>query len=535
MYYGCWFEDQTLLLHNMNMLEQSSSADTFQLEKAGLRERCFRNIGRLAGLGAVAAGSALGGAVLLPLETNIGPHKAEVTLNFNGEVSGVVGGVGAIDKPVSLPLHLGAEIQLKEIPISSSVAGSNELLNEADLESYARLLSEYEQVVQSVREDMLARARTHGLLGAMAATVLYASYGSTRRKELWVGLTQSHGIKLAATAAILAGGIGVSTADANSHLSEPVNPIFDGTPLEGSRVRGRYMQVLVNEYGPQAVQLLRENDDFYNTAISNLSLEARRNNLLASRDKYVTIDFTTDRHCNFGMSRVIGHLASISPPDFNMDAGDFTMSGTALEEQCVAVAARYTEGDLILAAGNHDSSITETQARSHGFKVLEGEIMELEGLTILGDDDPMRSMLLSPVRQKGLESIQDVSNRLAETACKEQDPVDILLVHRSEMADEALRRGCVKTALSGHTHAFDSWRQPDSENIQIVGGSSGGVSKDTSTFGPLKAPAEIIRLQIHRKSGQLSRIQRIVIDQNANVKIHDPVYSHSLVKKTDVG
>lgn len=519
----------------MNMLEQSSSADTFQLEKAGLRERCFRNIGRLAGLGAVAAGSALGGAVLLPLETNIGPHKAEVTLNFNGEVSGVVGGVGAIDKPVSLPLHLGAEIQLKEIPISSPVSGGNELLSEADLESYARLLSEHEQVVQSVREDMLARARTHGLVGAAAAAALYASYGSTRRKELWASLTQGHKIKLAATAAILAGGIGVSTADANSHLSEPVNPIFDGTPLEGSRVRGRYMQILVNEYGPQAMQLLKENDDFYNTAISNFNSEAEKNTLLTSGDKYVTIDFTTDRHCNFGMSRVVGHLASISPPNFSVDAGDFTMSGTALEEQCVAVAASYTEGELVFAAGNHDSAITESQAEQHGFKVLDGKAIELDNLTILGDDDPMRSMLLSPVHQKGAEDIQDVGHRLAEAACQSDNPIDILLVHRSEMAEEALRRGCANTALSGHTHAFNSWRQSESNGVQIVGGSSGGVSKGTSTFGPLKAPAEIIRLQIHRQSGQLSRFQRIVIDQNADVKIHDPVYSHSLVKKTDVG
>lgn len=506
------------------MQEQNKELVVDELEQVSLRAKCVRNLGRVAGLGAAAATTALGGAMLLPLETQIGPHKAEVVLDFDGDATGEVGGIGAIDKPIDLPLGLGVEVQLREVPINTSDQASDELLSGADIEAYARLLSEPEQTIDSIKNDLEDRAKTHAALGAAITAAIYLSYGKARRKELSEKALHSPAVKFAAVTAILASGVGINSAAARPNVSTPVSHMFDGTFLEGAEIRGKYMQLLVNEYGTKVIELLNENDDFYDTAIANLRTEAEKNYLLKNDPRYTTIDFTTDRHCNFGMSRVVGALADISAPDITLDAGDITMGGTALEEQCIAVAANYTKGELILAAGNHDSDATEEQAKSYGFKVLDGKVIEVNGLRILGDEDPMRSMFLKPAYQKGKESIEDLNQRLANTACDEKAPIDILLVHHDEAAEETLARGCAQIALSGHTHKYDIWRHPDSLSLQIVGGSTGGATRNASTFGPLKAPAEVIRIQFSKSSGKYVRSQRIVVDENANTAIHAATY-----------
>lgn len=505
------------------MLEQNKQP-VGELGQESLCRTGIKNLGRVAGLGAGAAAFAIGGAMVMPLETHIGPHRAEVTLNFDGEATGDFGPIGSLQLPVDWPAGIGATVAIKEVPFLTD-QNDEELLSDSDIEAYARLMSEPEQIVSSVRNDVSERAKTHAVFGAAVSAGIYMSYGKLRRKELSEKLAYSPVAKVAAATAIVASGIGVGIAGARPEHSAPVSHVFDGTVLEGAQVKGQFMNMLVNQYAPEVIELVRKNDEFYDTAIRNFQREAEENYLLKRSERYVTVDFTTDRHCNLGMSRVVGALASMSPPDLTVDSGDLTMGGTALEEQCVAIVDRYTNGKLVFAAGNHDSEVTESQARSYGFQVLDGKVVEVEGLRILGDDDPVRSMFLKPAFQKGPESVKELGERLANTACSEEKTVDILLVHHDEAAAEALSRGCVQLALSGHTHKYDVWRHAaDSSGVQIVGGTTGGAAKDTSVFETLQRPAEIVRIQIHRDSGKFVRSQRLIINEDARATIGPVTY-----------
>ena len=313
--------------------------------------------------------------------------------------------------------------------------------------------------------------------------------------------------------------------------------VFDGTPLEGAQLTGR-LAGLIDTYGGYAVTAYRENEEFYDGAALALdeAWQDRSDVEAAARERRVLLDVTaaptqepasdpvvavvvSDLHCNVGMARVIGELATLAEADVVLNAGDSTMDGTSVESYCVdAFAAAVPSGTAyVIADGNHDSAETAAQEKAAGATVLDGEVLEVAGLRILGDSDPHETRIGSGTSMAGIEGVEDTGHRLADVACEDGD-VDLLLVHDPDVGTEALERGCVPAQVSGHWHRRIGplWT---GEGVRYVSSSTAGAILNEPTVGPLNGTAELTLLRFDPETRAVldSRVVQVRTDGSVGV------------------
>ncbi|WP_240675564.1 metallophosphoesterase family protein [Cellulomonas endophytica] len=205
----------------------------------------------------------------------------------------------------------------------------------------------------------------------------------------------------------------------------------------------------------------------------------------------VTVVVVSDLHCNVGMAPVISTLVRLSGADLVLDAGDTTVDGTAVEDYCVRTFARAVpEGvPLVTSPGNHDSATTSATYARSGATVLDGGVVEVAGLRVLGDHDPAETRIGAGGTALR-EPIADVRERLATTACEDAEGVDLLLVHTPAVGDDVLADGCAPAQVSGHLHT----RQGPAVlggGVRYVSSSTAGASLGQPTIGPLRGTAEL--------------------------------------------
>ncbi|WP_193311490.1 metallophosphoesterase family protein [Georgenia satyanarayanai] len=220
-----------------------------------------------------------------------------------------------------------------------------------------------------------------------------------------------------------------------------------------------------------------------------------------ARVEPVTFLLVSDLHCNVGMASVIATAARLSGASALLDAGDTVMSGTAVESYCVNAFAGEIPDDvpMVVSTGNHDSVITAEQMRDAGYVVLGGDVVEIEGVRILGDTDPTLTAVGEGTRPERDESVPEMGERLAEEACS-ADRADLLLVHDPRAALPALEQGCVPLALSGHWHRRVG-PEVHGAGTRYVSASTAGASGG-ATVGPLNGPAEMTVLRVDAASGR---------------------------------
>lgn len=489
-------------------------------------QRLARASGRLAAIGMLAAGSgAAYGVFGASTETSIGPHEAQIELTLDGEATFDLGPIGSFIKPLDTPL--GARITVGEVPVDAAQGFTGQ-----DIEEYARTFAGFEGDIEDMKQGLQAQALRYGIFAGAGAMLLYAGLGERSRREIASGLGHSRfarvrpgPIMLAAATLSAAVAIAPSTASASGNTSIPVSNVFDDTPLEGMRVTGKLLPELVNTVGKDILDRWRENDEFYDQVINNLRQAFNEGMTVRQHDDYPIVLFYADLHCNVGMARIIGETARLAEADIIADAGDTTMGGTALEEFCIQVLGKeLPDIDRVVAGGNHDGTITENHLRRRDFNVLDGQVIETNGLRILGDDDVRRSQFGIPIRQDGDESVRDFGRRLAATACADPAGVDILLVHEPNAAKAALERGCVTTVLSGHMHrgVIQTVELPGSTNaFHLNGDNASGATNDRPTLGPVseKSPAAIYLIKFSRETGRALYYQSITVHADAAVAL----------------
>lgn len=228
----------------------------------------------------------------------------------------------------------------------------------------------------------------------------------------------------------------------------------------------------------------------------------------------------SDLHCNVGMARVIRAVAERAGADLVLNAGDTTVNGTAVESYCVnAFSQAVPEGaELVVADGNHDSDETSAQERRTGARVLDGEVIEVAGLRILGDSDPNATRVGVGTVPVGEESLVDAGRRLAEVACADEEGVDLLLVHNPNVGNATLDAGCAPAQVSGHQHRRTgpvAYRH----GIRYVSSSTAGAALNQVTVGPLRGVAELTVLRFDPDTGALTdhRLIRVHPDGRATV------------------
>lgn len=162
---------------------------------------------------------------------------------------------------------------------------------------------------------------------------------------------------------------------------------------------------------------------------------------------------TTDLHCNLDVIRLAGRLDTLAGASLHLDGGDLTMTGSEPEQICVDALSAAVPQQVARAAtiGNHDSQTTAAQLRGRGWTVMDGSVVEVGGLRLLGDVDPERTVPGSSA-PRGRENAVEVGRRLAQVSCAAPERPDLVLIHQPYTFWPIAEQGCVPLLLAGHTH-----------------------------------------------------------------------------------
>jgi predicted phosphodiesterase len=533
----------------------------------GVRPRRPRLRTVLLGVAAVLV-SLVVGVTTATAQLSFGPHEARYDVTTDSTVTVDLGPIGTLQIDSPLPVGLGARVTVEEIPVDVDALHDVDTLQAltGDLNSYLQFFTgpqaTIEDAVRALVADALGRA---AITLVLVVAVWFAGrglLGGARRRELGARLRPHAG-------QVLAGGIAVAlvatlvTASERDRarsavVASPATQVFDDTPLEGARVTGR-LGGIVDTYGGLVVQAFRDNEEFYDRAGDALvaawgGWEDRRPAFEAEQEQErraqedgedaaeapsptptpsatageqdeagepLTLLLVSDLHCNVGMAPLITSMTEMTGAQVVLDAGDTTMNGTSVEQYCASTFARaIPDGvDLITAPGNHDSADTTAQYARAGAVVLDGGVLDVHGMRILGDKDPKANRLLAQPTQD--ESYADVGTRLAEVACDDRDGVDLVLFHNPRVAPNLLADGCVPSLISGHMHTRTDPEQIG-EGIRYISSSTAGAQENEPRIGPLKGTAEMTVLRWDPGTRRIIDWQLVEVGTDASATVHDP-------------
>ena len=501
---------------------------------SGTAPRWGRRI--LLALGAVLVALVFG-ITTASVESSLGPHEARYDVTTDATITIDLGPLGTLQIDSPLPLTIGVRVTVQEIPASVTELNQAKTLEalSGDLQSYLQFFSGPQATIQDVGRALVVDAAARSLFALLVLVgawwLLRLVVGAVRWRELRDKVApHQRAVALACVVVVVAATVLTSSigADERPVASRPTSSVFDGTPLEGARVTGRLGGV-IDTYGGQVISELRKNNEFY--AKANASLEVawdERQALIDDRGAGVvlpqptsstaatespsarpsapapvdqsdllTVVVISDLHCNVGMAPLIRTLVERSGAQLVLDAGDDTVNGTSVEQYCVTTFARaIPKGvDLVTSPGNHDSRETSRFYARAGATVLDGSVVTVDGMRILGDKDANETRVgAGGTAQASTESAVDEGVRLAKTACDDEDGVDLLLIHEPRVGDDTLDDGCSPAQISGHLHKRVGPARVG-DGVRYVSSSTAGATLGEPTVGPLNGVAEMTVLR----------------------------------------
>ena len=520
------------------------------------------------------------GVTTATAESSFGPHEARYDVTTDATVTVDLGPLGTLQIDSPLPLGLGARVTVEEIPADVDALHGVDTLQAltGDLSSYLQFFTGPQATIEDAARALVANALWRTLAALVVLVAVWTAgwwlLGAARRAELGARLAPHAAQLTAGGLAVVLVGTLVTASErgdaAERTASQRTSAVFDGTPLEGARITGR-LGGIVDTYGGLVVKAFQDNEDFYDRADGALvaawdDWEARRATVEAaaveaaadqdaddgdgagsaagdpapdatatagssaaptpeeSTDEEaepLTLLVISDLHCNVGMAPLITSLVERSGAEVVLDAGDTTMNGTSVEQYCVTTFARAVPRgvDLVTAPGNHDSAETTAQYARAGATVLDGGVIDVRGMRILGDKDPKATRLITTQTQD--ESYAEVGERLSDVACDEPDGVDLVLFHNPRTAPALLADGCVPALVSGHMHTRTDPEQIG-EGIRYISSSTAGAQENEPRIGPLKGTAEMTLLRWDPDSRQILDWQLVEIGTDASAVVHDP-------------
>ena len=515
------------------------------------------------------------GVTTATAESSFGPHEARYDVTTDATVTVDLGPLGTLQIDSPLPLGLGARVTVEEIPADVDALHGVDTLQAltGDLSSYLQFFTGPQATIEDAARALVANALWRTLAALVVLVAVWTAgwwlLGAARRAELGARLAPHAAQLTAGGLAVVLVGTLVTASErgdaAERTASQRTSAVFDGTPLEGARITGR-LGGIVDTYGGLVVKAFQDNEDFYDRADGALvaawdDWEARRATVEAAADhdaddedgagspagdptpdatatagssaaptpeestdeeaEPLTLLVISDLHCNVGMAPLITSLVERSGAEVVLDAGDTTMNGTSVEQYCVTTFARAVPRgvDLVTAPGNHDSAETTAQYARAGATVLDGGVIDVRGMRILGDKDPKATRLITTQTQD--ESYAEVGERLSDVACDEPDGVDLVLFHNPRTAPALLADGCVPALVSGHMHTRTDPEQIG-EGIRYISSSTAGAQENEPRIGPLKGTAEMTLLRWDPDSRQILDWQLVEIGTDASAVVHDP-------------
>lgn len=527
---GRWSQNN----YNLHMIERGLER-TVEKINPNFRHRAKRGAGIL-GLG-LTLGTAYG-VTHASAEDPFGPNIATYGVNTKNTVVADFGPLGTMEHPpedILPPLanlfHLGVDIKVGEIPEFAPVDDSPEdlaSLLSGDAESYVQFFTHPEVIASTVAEDLIADAIEKSLLaGTGISLALAAGYnllGNKRREELLESFGPEKRKKALASFMTL---IALASCTSDSLLPTKDgfqgDAIFDGTAFEGTHVTGR-LGDLMRAYGIRIMDYIENNNKYYDNISNNLT-EALADYTIPVQhpDNLMTALVVSDLHCNTNMAKPLQTIQEAINNSVVINSGDTVLSGTEVEKYCIKTFASANPKGVqeIMVLGNHDSELTGQQAEDAGFIVLEeGKIITYDGMTYTGSSDPRRSDFGQEIRSTNGGTLRQQGEKLAQVACEQDNPVDVLVVHDNTASQETLDKGCAYTALTGHYHKSEDPNILENGSVEYTSGTAAGANEGMPTIeSKLGATSEMSIWLFDKDTGRAAYMRTISIDPDGSVKL----------------
>ncbi|PFG20048.1 metallophosphoesterase [Serinibacter salmoneus] len=465
---------------------------------------------------------------------SLGPHVVDLHLSADHAITVDLGPLGrlVLDSPAPWPLGVWADVG--EIPAGLSAVDSPLAGLDADVAAYAAFFSQpgatLERAAWALGTALTARTVLIWSL-LLAAAALWLFLTRRRSTALPTPRRPAEGRLAVATASLavvslaLVPAVGLTQRQADQGTPSAVLASI-APELSSVRLTGR-LAGLVENYGGLAQEAIEDNETFYADLRDAVVTAFQQDTALApSRPSappgvfprptlsqvpdVATVLLISDNHCNIGMGPVYAAMARESGAEVVLNLGDTTMGGSSVEAVCVdALADHLTEVPVVVADGNHDSTTTGEQEAARGWQVLDGGVIEVAGLRILGDRDPRLTSVTLGYRDyttreelaQGLEGaacagVAEPGTPWALSADRE-GWVDILAIHDPFVGARVMPSGCVVLELTGHLHRRVG---PVQEGLGLlyVTPSSGGAAAGIIPIGPLQADATATVLRYDR-------------------------------------
>ncbi len=476
------------------------------------------------GLG-MAAG--LAGTMLDPVESQLGPHRAEVTTTFDQYDTIDAGPIGALRQSIgSRTLPLGVHLDIKEPAVGSPLAVQGDsAANEQLLRQYVGLLDTkvIARNIEDIRTGLERRFIFYGLAGVAAGFLATRTRARAQARLPGVATRRQRFLPIVLAGSLLT--VGSSPSQQDSLSWQPVSGVFADTPLKNMQVAGAPLQLALNNYGPRAVEFWHQTEDFYAEA-ANSTAQTLASALPAKiPDGHARALFISDNHCNIGMGQVYESVIKSANPSLVIDSGDTAMGVLPYEGICIdSLYSQFGKLSIAATLGNHDAPSIADAMRQNKAVVMNGKAQTVAGVTFLGVPDPRQTVIGqgTSLRESSMTMDSAAQNLLA-AACSEQQKTGrepLILVHASQLADLALRGSCATDVLAGHKHVFSAEQVSDwlgSKHTVLTNGTSGGAAENSFTPGPLKAPGVMALLDINTATNRLAGYRTISIMPDATV------------------
>lgn len=457
----------------------------------------------------------------------VASHDTEVSPTFDGWVT----------------VHTGPYLPDLRLPSDSFVGvdltlGKTEAASpEAMVERYAFIASQPDSqvahVTSAVRELALAAAAQAALL-AVIPSVLWLIVGRERRRQL-LGRTLWR--------RVLTGGLAWALALALVALLA-IRPWTDDTALQDKGKTWQSLSVFLPELDVpaeaakvevavtptssgtrrllmSAVDTYDRSKNFYAAAVEAADdVEVRER-----REGETVAMIVSDRHDNIGMDKVIRTVADKAGATAVFDLGDDTSTGAKWEAFSLdSLDEAFRDYDRYAVQGNHDHGTFVGQyLTDRGWQGAQQGVFDGPGgMRMVARNDP-RSSGLGTWRDAVDMTIADVSADIADVACAEDEPVNLILVHDEDMGADALGRGCVDLVISGHVHVQSGPDEVTGANGRIgytyTNGTSGGAAYAVAVGSKLRRPAQFTLMTI--ADGRPTGLQPITLQTNGKFVVDD--------------
>jgi len=243
----------------------------------------------------------------------------------------------------------------------------------------------------------------------------------------------------------------------------------------------------VNTYDPQAfkepeyegvIGMAPSVIEFASSSLNDLELVKQNTNLIVAnlkrlftnadsllvmaapeeQKKAVKVLLVGDLHSNPVGIEFIKSTAQNFRVDFIINTGDLTDLGTATEAESINALETINKPQLFVA-GNHDSpEIIKTVSGFDQFRVMNGEMITISGLKVMGFPDPLSG--ITEVKYNNNEESQLIMAKEAARIKGEIEKLgrpDILVVHNTKLGQELI--SSADLTVAGHDHRLSVKQQ----------------------------------------------------------------------------